>query len=128
MWKDLAINGPGVVALECEGRFSKGDFEEMHTWIDRQVAQQDCPALVLFMGKFEGYESPSALWADMRIDERHARDFSRVALVADQWWLELATKAGNTLTCTELRFFGPDQRGEAIAWARDGTGDARAPD
>ena len=88
MWKDVPIDTPGVVALECAGKLSERDLGEMHAWIDRRVARHDRLALVILMGAFEGYESPSVLWADMRIDARHAGDFARVALVADEAWIE----------------------------------------
>lgn len=126
MWKDVTIDVPGVVALECAGQLSERDLDEMHAWIDRQVARHDRPALVILMGAFEGYESPSALWADMRIDARHAGDFVRVALVADARWIEWAAKAGDPFTRTELRCFAPEEREAAIAWAAAGVGAAGA--
>ena len=126
MWKELAIEAPGVLALECAGRLSERDFDEMHAWIDRQIAQHDRPALVVLMGAFDGYESPSAFWADMQIDARHADDFARVAFVADEPWIEWATKAGDPLTRAELRCFAPNEREEAIAWAAAGIGAADA--
>jgi hypothetical protein len=126
MWKEIAVEAPGVLALECAGRLSERDFEKMHAWVDRQIARHDRPALVILMGAFEGYESPSALWADMRIDARHAGDFARVALVADETWIEWATKAGDPLTRAGLRCFAPDERAEAIAWAAAGVGAADA--
>ena len=120
MWKDVTIDAPGVVALACAGKLSERDLDEMHAWIDRQVARHDRPALVILMGAFEGYESSSALWADMKLDARHAGDFARVALVADETWIEWATKAGDPLTRAELRCFAPEEREAAIAWAASG--------
>lgn len=120
MWKEVAIKAPGVLALECAGRLSERDFDEIHAWIDRQIAGHDRPALVILMGAFKGYESPLAFWADMQIDVRHAGDFARVAFVADEPWIEWATKAGDPLTNAELRCFAPDEREEAIAWAAAG--------
>ena len=127
MWTNVTIDAPGVVALECSGRLSERDLEEMHAWIDQQVARHDRPALVILMGAFEGYESPSALWADMRIDARHAGDFTRVALVADETWIGWAAKAGDLLTHAELRCYIPDAREDAIAWAAAEVGSADAP-
>ncbi|CTQ34486.1 STAS/SEC14 domain-containing protein [Jannaschia rubra] len=126
MWKDVTIDAPGVVALACAGKLSERDLDEMHAWIDRQVARHDRPALVILMGAFEGYESSSALWADMKLDARHAGDFARVALVADETWIEWATKAGDPLTRAELRCFAPEEREAAIAWAASGVGAAGA--
>ena len=120
MWKEIAIEAPGVLALKCASRLSARDFDEMHAWIDRQIARHDRPALVILMGAFDGYEGPSALWADMQIDARHAGDFARIAFVADETWIEWATKAGDLLMRAELRCFVPNEREEAIAWAAAG--------
>lgn len=43
----------------------------MHAWLDRESAiAPKKPASVVFMGRFGGYESASALWADMKVNMR----------------------------------------------------------
>lgn len=70
------------------------------------------------MGAFDGYEDASALWADIRVDRRHGDDFSRVAMVANQAWIEWGTKAADLVTGADLKWFDPSDRKAAIAWAR----------
>ena len=119
MWKDVKIEGEGVLGLECDGKLSKQDFETMHAWLDRELeAAKGKPALVIFMGEFEGYESAAAIWADMKVDTRHANDFSRVAMVADQKWIEWGAKAADFVLPPELKWFENAAGRAAIAWAR----------
>ena len=117
MWKEVNIDAAGVLGLECNGKLSKEDFEKMHAWLDRKLGGPDKPALVVFMGAFEGYEDAAALWADMQVDARHGNDFSRVAMVADQKWIEWGTKAADFVTDADLKWFEPSDRDAAIAWA-----------
>ncbi len=70
--------------------------------LDRKLAGSDKPALVIFMGAFEGNEDATALWADMKVDTRHANDFSRIAVVADRKWIEWGTKAAALVIGTKL--------------------------
>ncbi|MEP0315590.1 STAS/SEC14 domain-containing protein [Hyphomonas sp.] len=119
MWKEVTIGGDGVLGLECDGKLSKQDFETMHAWLDRELAAAAAkPALVIFMGSFEGYKSAAAMWADMKVDTRHADDFSRVAMIADQAWIEWGTKAANLVAGANLKWFDPTERKAAIAWAQ----------
>ena len=118
MWKEVTIEGDRVLGLECSGKLTKEDFEQMHAWLDRELAGLDRPALVIFMGAFEGYENASALWADIRVDTRHGDDFSRVAMVADQAWIEWGAKAADLVTGADLKWFGSNERQAAIRWAR----------
>lgn len=119
MWKEISIEGDGVLGLECSGKLSEQDFKTMHAWLDRELARAPKkPALVIFMGTFEGYESAAALWADMKVDMRHGNDFSRVALVADQKWIEWSTKATDFVMAPELKWFENAAGCAAIAWAR----------
>ena len=84
MWKEVNLDGEDVLGLECNGKLSKRDFETMHTWLDRELKGAEAkPALVIFMASFEGYESAAAMWADMKVDTRHADDFSRISQLAD---------------------------------------------
>ena len=119
MWKEVNIDGDRVLGLECDGKLSKQDFETMHTWLHRELeAAEDKPALVIFMGAFKGYESAGAIWADMKVDARHANDFSRVAMISDRKWIEWGTKTANLVMGTELKWFDTDDREAAVTWAR----------
>lgn len=103
------------VAVKCQNRISR----RYTPGLDRELTKaQKKPALVFFMGTFKGYESAAALWADMKVDVRHGNDFSRVALVADQKWIEWGTKAADFVMTPEQKWFENTAGHEAIAWAR----------
>ena len=119
MWKEVDIDAEGLLGLECSGKLSKRDFETIHAWLDRELeAATYKPALVIFMDAFEGYESATAMWADMKVDARHANDFSRVAMVADRKWIEWWTKTADLVLGADLKWFDTNERDAAVTWAR----------
>ena len=103
MWKEVDVGAPNLLGLECVGTLAAADFETMHAWLDRKLAGGGKPALVILMGAFEGYADPTAMWADLKVETRHVGDFSRIAMVANQGWIEWATKAANLVTGAQLR-------------------------
>lgn len=121
MWKEVVIEGDRVLGLECSGKLSEDDLERLHAWLDRKLAGAGKPALVIFMDTFAGYESASALWADMKIDTRHGDDFSRVAMVGDQGWIEWGAKVADLVTGADIKWFEAGDRDAAVVWARSGT-------
>lgn len=125
MWKEVKIEAPNVLGLECAGTLAAADFEAMHAWLDRELAGGGKPALVILMGAFEGYADPAAMWADLEVDTRHMGDFSRIAMVADQGWIEWATKVADPVTRTDFQWFEPGARDAAVAWAADGAAGGR---
>lgn len=70
------------------------------------------------MESFEGYEDATAFWADMKVEMLHGGDFSRVAMVVDQKWIEWGAKVTDLVMGADLKWFGTNDRGAAIAWAR----------
>lgn len=121
MWKPVPIDTPGVLGLECAGKMSSEDFEAMQSWLDRHLAGSARPALVVFLGSFEGYEDMSAFWADLKVDTRFVGKFSRIAMVGDQRWLDWSTRAADVVSGADLKWFPEDRRAEAIAWAATAT-------
>lgn len=120
MWKEVKIEGDRVLGLECAGKLTEEDFRGIGTWLDEKLAGRGKPALVLFLGRFEGYENASALWQDMKIDAKRSDDLSRVAMVADQAWIKWGASAADLATGAKLKWFDTSERDAAIAWARDG--------
>lgn len=69
--------------------------------------------------RFEGYEGPSALLENLKIDTAHRNDFRRGAVVGAGALMEWGTRFADVLTETELRQFDPSKTDAAIAWASE---------
>ena len=71
------------------------------------------------MDGFEGYESATTFWEDLKLDSEYIGYFDRIALVGDKKWQEWGTQLVNPLTKEELRFFSIDVKDKARVWIED---------
>jgi hypothetical protein len=60
----------------------------MHALLHERLGTTDNPGLVLDLTSFEGYEEPSAMLEDLKVDTAHANDFGRIAVVGERRWME----------------------------------------
>ena len=61
------------------------------------------------------------LWRDLKFDMKHQDKFGRIVIVSTKRWEEWGTKFSDALfRSAEMRFFAPEQRGDAGSWMRGG--------
>ena len=104
-----------LVAFRITGHVDKRDYDVMLPLLDERIKQHGkirVYAEVQFVEDF----SIRALWEDIRYDFTHAADFSRVAIVGDQKWLDWVTLAAKPFTTAEVKYFDFSQREQAWAW------------
>lgn len=119
MFTETLTDHDDTIGLACEGKLSKSDLKRMHALLNDRLQETSKPGLVLDLTRFEGYERPSALLEDLKIDKAHRNDFCRVAVVGEGLLVEWGTRFADVLNKAELRQFGPAEMDAAIAWVRD---------
>ena len=62
-----------------------------------------------------GRVEPRAMWEDLRT-AGVVKDLTRVAVVADQGWIEPLSSVAGAVLPVEVRSFPRDQRDEAVPW------------
>ncbi len=117
MHKFLPETHDNFIALEISGKLDAGEYETMLPIIEKTIQQHGKVRLFWEMKDFDGWTA-GGLWADGSFDVEHAGDFSRVAMVGGKKWHEWMTKAMMPFTSAEVRFFAPEERAEALDWAR----------
>lgn len=76
------------------------------------------PMLIELSPDFSGW-NVGGPWRDLNFDISHKDKFGRTAIVGTKKWEEWGTKLSNPLVpSAEMRFFAPEQRGEAESWVR----------
>lgn len=111
---------PNVLAIEATGKVTHEDYQ--NTLIPRvEVMLAKGPIRMLYViGKeFTGFEL-EALWDDGNLGLKHWRDFSHVAVVADQASLRAAISMFMPFFYGEVRMFGLSQLPAAKDWITDG--------
>lgn len=120
MFTETLKDNDGTIGIACEGKLSESDLKRMHALLHQRLQQTSKSGLVLDLTRFEGYEGPSALLEDLKVDTAHRNDFCRVAVVGEGTLMEWGTRFADVLSKAELRQFDPGEADEAIAWVREG--------
>ncbi|WP_010138163.1 STAS/SEC14 domain-containing protein [Oceanicola sp. S124] len=120
MFKETLTERDDVIGLVCEGKLTETEFKQMHALLHERLGTTDNPGLVLDLTRFDGYEEPSAMLEDLKIDTAHANDFGRIAVVGERRWMEWGARVVNLLTRSEMQWFESSDTESAIARARDG--------
>lgn len=105
-----------ILLLTVTGKLTKEDLDNLIPHLKDQVETSDHPQLFMIMEDFEGYESASAIWKDLKLDTEYIGYFDRIALVGDKKWQEWGTRVFDKITKEELRFFSIDEKEEAKNW------------
>ena len=109
---------PDIVGIACEGSLTDDDLYGIHILLQESLASAHQPGLVVDLSRFTGYSDPETFSEYVRIDIIHWNDFSRIAIVGDQKWMELGVAVASFLTRAEMRWFDAGEAEQAVEWAR----------
>ncbi|SNR87297.1 STAS/SEC14 domain-containing protein [Pseudomonas segetis] len=109
-----------VIEFELDGGLSREEFDLLAARIE-QVISEYGEVRIIEVVKHVGAISPSALWADFKFAPKHLKDFSHVAIVADQKWIGWFSELVKPLMHAEIRNFGLDELDQARYWIRNVT-------
>lgn len=118
MFTETEFSHDDVIGIACRGKLSESDLQRMHVLLHERLEGMKRPGLLLDLTDFEGYDGPTAMLKDLKIDTAHADDFDRVAVVGEGVPMEWGTKLADVLTRAEMRQFDPALMDAAIEWAR----------
>ncbi|MDP0498598.1 MAG: STAS/SEC14 domain-containing protein [Verrucomicrobiota bacterium JB022] len=106
-----------LVALRLSGKLDAADYDSIKALLESRIAEQGKVRLYWEMVDFDGW-TPQGLWADARLDVKHANHFSKIAIVGTSDWEKWTTKLMKPFTSAEVKFFPLDQSTQALAWAK----------
>ena len=108
-----------VLALKIAGKITGADLDAVMDRLERALRRHDKVHLFIETSAIDSIEIaglPSYTARAMPLFGKLGR-FGRVAVVADQAWIRVATRIESAiLPFISYRVFEPDQRGEALAW------------
>jgi hypothetical protein len=108
-----------VLAIEASGKVTHEDYHNtLIPRVDAMSAKGPIRMLYVIGKEFTGFEL-EALWDDGNLGLKHWRDFSHVAVVADQVWLRAAVTMFMPFFHGEVRIFGLSQLPAAKDWITD---------
>jgi len=111
---------PTILAIEATGKVTRDDYHNvLIPKVEAMLAKGPIRMLYVIGKDFAGFEL-EALWDDGNLGLKHRRDFSHVAVVADQLWLRAAVSMFMPFFHGEVRTFGLSQLPAAKDWIMDG--------
>ena len=110
---------PEVLAIEATDKVTHEDYRNtLIPKAEAMMARGPIRMLYVIGKEFNGFEL-EALWDDGRFGLKHWRDFSHIAVVADQPWLRAAVAMFAPLFHGEVRLFRLSELDAAKAWIMD---------
>lgn len=115
------LPSPGdVIAMRMSGKISGSDLDSVMDRVDALLSKADTIHLFIESERIEGIEIarlPSYIARALPLLGKLNR-FGRVAVVADQAWVRMATRLESALLPgISYKTYLPEQRDEALAWA-----------
>lgn len=108
-----------TLGVEAAGKVTHEDYQKLLIPKAEAMMAKGPIRMIYVIGKdFSGYEV-GALWDDGTFGIRHWRDFSRVAVVADQSWLRAAVNLFKPFFPCAVRLFRLAELSAARAWITD---------
>jgi hypothetical protein len=118
MFKLLNRSTESCIGLKVEGKLQAQDYDSLQPILENAFKAHGTINLVLEIEEFEGYKDIDAILKDVEMRINKFGQFSRVAIVSDEGWQEIATKLLAPLALkTDLEFFATEKRDEAWTWA-----------
>lgn len=111
------VEGGNILEFTLDGGMTREEFDRIAAKIEDMLKVHRQIRLVEVIKRMGAIE-PSALWEDLKFGPRHLKDFSHVAVVADQKWIEWMAKIGQAMIPAEVRTFHLEQLEEARNWIR----------
>jgi hypothetical protein len=116
MLTSSVVEDTNIVTATYDG---SADTEEMIAVRDRLhtvIRRHGRARLLVDYGEVDlGRIEPRAIWEDLKTTGV-LTDVDRIAVVADQGWLEKVASAAGAILPVQVRTFERDRRDDAIAW------------
>lgn len=107
-----------LAAVRVSGKVDKHDYDVMLPLLEEKIKQYNKIRVYAELKDIDMY-SAKALWEEIKYDVKHATNFSRVAVVGDDKWLDWVALAASPFTSAEVKSFTTTQRAEAITWLNE---------
>ena len=109
------IDNHFFLTLKAMGKLTHQDYQTITPMIDSALAGVTDPQInALIDGtELEGWEARAA-WDDFKLGVKHGREFTKIAILGNKKWQQVAAKVGSWFVSGEVKYF--DDKTEALGW------------
>jgi len=113
----LPESASDLVCLKAAGKLTDEDCKGMTPRLEAVIAEHGSLRLYADLTEFDGWDWRAA-WDDVAFGIKHWNDISKIALIGDAAWENLAAKITDKITSADVRKFAADQADEALDWIK----------
>lgn len=106
---------PEHLLITAAGKLTREYYETFVPEFEHVMRSHRRAPMLVDVTELKGWEIES-LWMELKFDIRHQDDFGPMAVVGDETWQEWGTKFSAPFFTTEVRFFRPYEREDAVRW------------
>ena len=104
-----------IAEITVEGKITESDFDRVSSQMKADINKHGKLRLLEEFHSFEGMD-PITLWKDAKFGLAHLNDFTHVAVVAEQTWMQTIAEAVGAVLSAEVKAFNLSQIEEARKW------------
>ena len=113
----LPESAGALVCLKGVGKLTDEDFRDMMPRLEAVIAAHGRLRLLADLTEFGGWDWRAA-WDDAAFGIKHWNKVTKIALVGDSSWENLAARIAGKLVPADVRKFPAGQAGEALDWIK----------
>ena len=116
MLTSSVIEGSNIVTVTYDGSLGTEETVALRDRLTAVIRDRGSARLLVEYGAIDlSSVEPRAMWEDLRT-AGVLKDVVRVAVLADQGWIDTLASLTGTLLPVEVGSFHRDQRDDAVAW------------
>jgi len=109
---------PEILEVEIAETITRADMKHLLPVVEKHVTETTNPRLLLLLEEFNGWDSISTLWDELKMGKDYAKQFERIALVGDSPWQKWMMKIRVKVSPYNIKFFDPAEINHARNWLR----------
>ncbi len=117
MFELLPESEGNVVVIRVSDVLHHTDYESLAPKLEDIITEHGKIRMLCYMEDFKGWDL-QAMWDDLQLDIKHRKDIDKLAIVAQEGWLEWGVKFSRLFIDGEARFFKPDESEMAMGWIK----------
>lgn len=111
----VKILQPDLIEIRVEGKITETEVERAYKEIENALPPAGKVRLIEYIGPLDGV-TPSAMWEDLKEGLPMWDRLSKVAIVADQGWVDTMASAVDAITGVEIKAFTHAEEPAARNW------------
>lgn len=104
-----------VMWIEIDGKVTRDSYLELLEKMKTQISEGIPVSYLVELKNLDGVEM-GAMWEDLKFGLGNMKHMKRIAMVADQTWVEWFSTIVDPITPVEIKTFHKDQEYEAWEW------------